>query len=163
MTTPSHHYLEGNFGPVHEEITAVDLPVTGTIPAELDGRLLRNGPNPIGAQDPATYHWFTGDGMVHGAAAARRRGRVVPQPVGAQPRGRRRARRAGPAVAVPGRRADLRGQHQRGRASPGTTFAIVEAGAPPIELTDELETVGPSNFSGTLEHPFSAHPKRRPA
>ena len=66
MTAPSHHYLEGNFGPVTEEITAVDLPVTGTIPAELDGRLLRNGPNPIEPQDPATYHWFTGDGMVHG-------------------------------------------------------------------------------------------------
>jgi carotenoid cleavage dioxygenase-like enzyme len=45
----------------------------------------------------------------------------------------------------------------------GRTFAIVEAGSPPIELTDELETVGPSNFAGTLEHPFSAHPKRDPA
>ena len=44
----------------------------------------------------------------------------------------------------------------------GKTFAIVEAGAPPIELTDELDTIGPSNFSGTLEHPFSAHPKRDP-
>ena len=35
-------------------------------PAELDGSYLRNGPNPIGAQDPDAYHWFTGDGMVHG-------------------------------------------------------------------------------------------------
>ena len=33
---------------------------------------------------------------------------------------------------------------------------------PPVELTDELETIGPSNFSGTLEHPFSAHPKHDP-
>ena len=37
---------------MHEEITAVDLPVTGTIPAELDGRFLRNGPNPIGDAGP---------------------------------------------------------------------------------------------------------------
>ncbi len=63
---PEHNYLEGNFGPVHEEITAIDLPVTGTVPAELDGRFLRNGPNPISAPDPEKYHWFTGDGMVHG-------------------------------------------------------------------------------------------------
>ena len=66
MSVPSHRYLEGNFGPVHEELTAADLPVTGTIPAELDGRLIRNGPNPITEQDPETYHWFTGTGMVHG-------------------------------------------------------------------------------------------------
>jgi carotenoid cleavage dioxygenase len=44
----------------------------------------------------------------------------------------------------------------------GRTYAIVEAGAPPIELTDELETIGPSNFFGTLDQVFSAHPKRDP-
>ena len=48
-------------------MTAYDLKVTGTIPAELeDGRLLRVGPNPIDPQDPVTYNWFTGNGMVHG-------------------------------------------------------------------------------------------------
>jgi carotenoid cleavage dioxygenase len=30
---------------------------------------MRIGPNPIEA-DPASYHWFTGDGMVHGLAIA---------------------------------------------------------------------------------------------
>src|SRR2546423_15398050 len=60
-----NRYLAGNFGPVSEEVTAVDLPVTGTIPDFLSGRYLRNGPNPIDT-DPATYHWFTGFGMVHG-------------------------------------------------------------------------------------------------
>ena len=38
-----NHYLSGNFGPVADELTAFDLPVTGTIPAELEGRWLRNG------------------------------------------------------------------------------------------------------------------------
>ena len=61
-----NRYLEGNFAPVHEEITATDLEVTGTIPDQLDGRYLRNGPNPVVAPDPATYHWFLGSGMVHG-------------------------------------------------------------------------------------------------
>jgi len=59
-------YLEGNYAPVRRECTITELVVTGTIPAHLDGRYLRNGPNPIGEVDPDTYHWFTGDGMVHG-------------------------------------------------------------------------------------------------
>ena len=66
MTTITSQWLTGNFGPVTEEVTAVDLAVTGTIPDGLDGRYLRNGPNPRGEVDPASYHWFTGDGMVHG-------------------------------------------------------------------------------------------------
>ena len=44
MTNP---YLEGNFGPVVEEVTALDLAVTGTLPAELDGSYLRNGPEAL--------------------------------------------------------------------------------------------------------------------
>jgi carotenoid cleavage dioxygenase len=61
-----NRYLEGNYAPVQEEVTAFDLPVIGALPAELNGRYLRNGPNPVTAPDPASYHWFTGDGMVHG-------------------------------------------------------------------------------------------------
>ena len=48
-------------------------------------------------------------------------------------------------------------------AHAGTTFAIVEAGGLPVELTDELETVARSDFGGTLRAPFTAHPKRDPA
>ena len=59
-------YLRDNYGPVRTEETVTDLPVTGTLPDSLNGRYLRNGPNPIGTPDPATYHWFTGEGMVHG-------------------------------------------------------------------------------------------------
>src|SRR4051812_42107306 len=65
-TSTTNRYLEDNFAPVHEETTAFDLPVTGRIPAELDGRYLRNGPNPVGPVDPAPHHWFIGTGMVHG-------------------------------------------------------------------------------------------------
>ena len=162
MTTPSHHYLEGNFGPVHEEVTAVDLPVTGTIPAELDGRLLRNGPNPIGTRtrrpttgSPATA-WSTACGSGTGRPSGTATGGC------AAPRWRPRSASPHP----PSPYADdvqLFAANTNVVSIAGKTFAIVEAGAPPVELTDELETVGPSNFSGTLEHPFSAHPKRRPA
>ncbi|HLI02497.1 MAG TPA: carotenoid oxygenase family protein, partial [Acidimicrobiales bacterium] len=58
-------YLVDNYAPVTDERTTVDLPVTGRLPEELDGRYLRNGPNPL-SPEPATYHWFTGEGMVHG-------------------------------------------------------------------------------------------------
>ena len=44
----------------------------------------------------------------------------------------------------------------------GRTFAIVEAGARPYELTDELETIGPCDFDGSLAGGYTAHPKRDP-
>ena len=65
MPPANKRFLEGPFAPVTEEITAFDLPVTGQVPAELNGRYLRNGPNPLGLDDP-NYHWFLGTGMVHG-------------------------------------------------------------------------------------------------
>lgn len=49
------HFLAGSFAPVAEEITAFDLPVTGRIPADLSGRYLRNGPNPMGLDDPGQH------------------------------------------------------------------------------------------------------------
>ena len=58
-------YLEGVYAPVDDEIDAVDLAVTGVIPAALDGTFLRNGPNPMFAPK-GRYHLFDGDGMVHG-------------------------------------------------------------------------------------------------
>ena len=59
-------FLLGNYGPVATECTEEHLAVTGAVPPELAGRYLRTGPNPYGAADPEKYHWFIGDGMVHG-------------------------------------------------------------------------------------------------
>ena len=64
--TVTNSYLQGNYAPVSTEETVTDLAVTGALPHALNGRYLRNGPNPIAPPDAATYHWFTGDGMVHG-------------------------------------------------------------------------------------------------
>ena len=59
-------YLHGPYMPVVSEITAVDLPVLqGEVPKDLYGAYLRQGPNPVFAPRGA-YHWFDGDGMVHG-------------------------------------------------------------------------------------------------
>jgi carotenoid cleavage dioxygenase len=59
-------YLAGNFAPVRSE-DDFDLKVKGEVPRELRGALFRTGPNPqFEPRSPESYHWFTGDGMIHG-------------------------------------------------------------------------------------------------
>jgi carotenoid cleavage dioxygenase-like enzyme len=58
-------FLAGNFAPVRSE-DDWELKVTGEIPKDLHGALYRNGPNPQFEPRDANYHWFTGDGMIHG-------------------------------------------------------------------------------------------------
>jgi carotenoid cleavage dioxygenase-like enzyme len=164
MTTLTNPYLEGNFAPVKEELTAgpADLKVTGTIPAELNGRFLRNGPNPVLSPDPATYHWFSGDGMVHGIAlkdgqAQWYRNRWVRSAAVAQALGEEPRRGS---AEVHGGMDFAANTNVIGHA--GRTYAIVEAGGRPYELTNELETVGPCDFGGTLDGGYTAHPKRDP-
>ncbi|XP_024025901.1 carotenoid 9,10(9',10')-cleavage dioxygenase 1 [Morus notabilis] len=61
-----HHYLSGNFAPVPDETPpTVDLPVSGYLPECLNGEFVRVGPNPK-FSPVAGYHWFDGDGMIHG-------------------------------------------------------------------------------------------------
>jgi carotenoid cleavage dioxygenase len=152
-------YLEGNFGPVSQEVTSFDLRVTGEIPRELRGRLLRIGPNPVDVPDPAKYHWFTGNGMVHGLRL--RDGRAEWY--------RNRWVRDDEVTAAKGLPTTPGPRHGMGSVAntnvighAGRTWAIVEAGGLPVELTDDLETVAYSNFAGTLPGSFTAHPKRDP-
>lgn len=158
--TETPRWASGRYAPVHEELTALDLPVIGRLPAELDGRYLRNGPNPMGPVDPVTGHWFVGDGMVHGIRL--RDGRAewyrnrwvrssaVSEALGEEP--------------APGERhggMDTANTNVIGLA--GKTFAIVEAGGRPVELSDELATICHSDLGGTLPHGYTAHPKVDPA
>jgi carotenoid cleavage dioxygenase len=160
MTTVENRYLVGNYGPVAAEVTALELPVTGTLPHVLCGRYLRNGPNPVGSPEPSTYHWFTGDGMVHGirirdGRAEWYRNRYVRSAMVAAALGE--PEHPGPVHAEMDFAANTNVVGHAGR-----TFAIVEAGARPYELTYELDTVGPSDFGGTLPGGYTAHPKRDP-
>ncbi len=154
-------YLSGAAAPVTEEITAFDLDVIGAIPAELDGRWLRNGPNPISTVDPRTHHWFLGDGMVHGlrlrgGKAEWYRNRWVRADHVADVLGEERP--GGPGF---GGRTE-HGPNTNVGTFAGKTWAMVEAGGTPTELGYELETIGRNAFEGTLEGPFSAHPKYDP-
>jgi carotenoid cleavage dioxygenase-like enzyme len=149
-------FLQGSFEPVTEEVTAFDLPVTGTIPAGLSGRYLRNGPNPLGLDDP-NYHWFLGAGMVHGVRlrdgkAEWYRNRWVRSKAVAAARGE-----DWPGGPVHDNMDFAANTHVIGHG--GRTLATVEAGPLPYELTYELDTVGPCDFSGSLPGGFAAHTK----
>jgi carotenoid cleavage dioxygenase len=156
----TNRYLAGNYGPITEEVTAFDLPVIGELPADLCGRYLRNGPNPIGEVDPATHHWFMGDGMVHGirlngGRAEWYRNRYVGSAAVS-------AARQQPDIAGPNWSGTLGGANTNVGGFAGTTWAMVEAGGSPVELTYELDTVGRNDFFGTLPGAFTAHPKVDP-
>ena len=53
-------YLEGNFAPIADEVTATNLQVEGELPKELNGRYLRNGPNPIDQASQPNHYLFVG-------------------------------------------------------------------------------------------------------
>lgn len=153
--TDAHPYLTGIHTPMTEELTLEALRVEGDIPAALSGRYLRNGPNPALPPDPASYHWFTGAGMVHGIRIADGRAHwyrnrwvrgaeaceALGEPLPPGPRGDRN---------------DAPNTNVVGLA--GRTFAIVEAGGKPVELSDTLDSIAHNPFDGTLAGPYSAHP-----
>ena len=152
-------YLSGNFAPVSSEITSTDLQVIGEIPKELNGRYLRNGANPFADADATTYHWFLGDGMVHGIClrdgnAAWYRNRFVGSDNVQE--------RLGRPISGTNWGGGNFGPNTNVGGFAGTTWAMVEAGGTPVELTYELDTVARNGFFDTLPGPFTAHPKIDP-
>ncbi len=149
--TPSH--LRGNGRPVTEELTLTDLQVTGTIPAELDGRYLRTGANPLSG---TSAHPFLGDGMLHGVRlrdgqAQWYRNRYVQTPFIKNPDVN---------VLDPSVMMDMTyskaNTHIVGHAG---KFLALEEGHFPYVVDGDLGTVGPTDFGGVLKGSFTAHPK----
>jgi carotenoid cleavage dioxygenase-like enzyme len=150
---PASWWLQGNYRPVDTERDILNLRVEGTIPPELDGVYMRNGPNPVTGESP---HWFLGEGMLHGVrirngAAEWYRNRYVQTdllaapPAGgiAPPSGK--AHPANTAIALHGDR----------------IFATAESGLP-FEIDRELATHGWRDYDGKLMTPMTAHPKFDP-
>ncbi|MBO0864499.1 MAG: carotenoid oxygenase family protein [Mycobacterium sp.] len=144
-------FRTGNYAPVHDELTAFDLPVEGDIPAELNGWYLRNGPNPR----VAAGHWCVGDGMVHGVwlengRAAWYRNRWLRTESFEQP--------------LPLYNPDGTRNLHSSRANThvirhaGKTLALMEFSLP-YEINNELETLGAYDFGGKLADSMTAHPK----
>lgn len=165
-TTPTlNPFLSNNFAPVKEETKAEALKVIGELPLELSGMFVRNGPNP--QFDPiGEYHWFDGDGMLHGVrikdgkASYRNRyvrtnkyqvenqeGKAVwsgllepPQPD--NPHGR-----------------DVNTANTALVYHANHFYALWEGGAPYHIQLPELDTIGKQTFNSKLQSPFTAHPK----
>ena len=147
-------FLTGNYGPVAEEVTALDLAVTGALPPELTGRYVRIGPNPWPVPE-GPYHWFTGAGMVHGVRLEGGRASWY----------RNRWVRVGEDTPGP-----LPPMYDTSNtnvvAHAGRLLAMTE-GSMPYVLDEELETVERTNFAGAAPGSggvpsYTAHPKVDP-
>ncbi|MFF9154671.1 carotenoid oxygenase family protein [Streptomyces sp. NPDC014846] len=168
-------HLGGRFAPVTEEVDAVDLDITGELPAELDGVYLRNGPNPRFSPIGSYLYPLDGDGMIHGVwlteGRARYRNRFVRTPA---MRAEERAGRAlwgglqslimpgpdevGPELAnTPKPLPDINVVRHAGRL-----LALAESDCP-FRLGPGLDTLGKETFGGGLPAGITAHPKIDPA
>lgn len=149
-TTP--WYLKGNYAPVADEITAVDLPVTGTIPPAIAGRYLRNGSNP---KSGSAGHWFFGDGMIHGVRLEGGRAHWYKNRYVRTTKYERDLDSMDPdAMFDP--TASAANTHVLAHA--GRIWAL-EEGHFPYELSPDLDTLGCEDFGGRLSTAFTAHPK----
>ncbi|MYK29720.1 MAG: carotenoid oxygenase family protein, partial [Gammaproteobacteria bacterium] len=149
--TPIH--LRGNGRPITEERTLTALKVTGTIPAELDGRFVRNGANPFTG---TSSHPFFGDGMLHGVRlrdgrAEWYRNRYVQTPFIDNP-----ATDILDPTVLMDMKSSKANTHVIGHA--GKILAL-EEGHFPYVVDGELGTVGATDFDGVLNGSFTAHPK----
>lgn len=165
MAAPENPFLQGNFAPIAEETVVESLDVTGELPSDLDGSYVRNGPNP---QFPprGLYHWFDGDGMLHGtrieAGRASYRNRWI------RTAGFERERREGRAIwsgLFEPPDFDNPDGPIKNTGNTALTFhdgrllALWEAGPPHAIRVPGLETVGTHDYDGKLTFPFTAHPK----
>jgi carotenoid cleavage dioxygenase-like enzyme len=164
-------YLDGPYAPVHAEHTVEDLTVVaGELPSDIDGLFVRNGSNPA-FDPPGRYHWFDGDGMVHGVrfgnGSASYRNRWVRTAGLVADRHAGRARLGGileqPDFSVPGGPFKDTGNTDL-VAHAGRLFALWWLSGAAHEIDPEtLETRGACDFGGTLPVSMNAHPKVDPA
>lgn len=144
-------HMCGNYAPVMNEVDAVDLPIIGKLPHELNGRYFRNGANPMHGPTP---HWFAGDGMIHGirlldGQAKWYRNRLV------RTKALAGADRMDALTGTFDLSVGLANTHIVRHA--GRILAL-EEGSLPNEMSTELDTMGPYDFDGKLATPMTAHP-----
>ncbi|WP_131827473.1 carotenoid oxygenase family protein, partial [Moorena producens] len=180
MTAPSavtnssnQPFLTGQFTPVSKEIDVASCKVTGEIPQELRGKFIQNGPNPK-FEPLGRYHMFDGDGMLHsidfqdGAISYKNRWIRTPMFQAEEKAGR--ALYPGLAEIM-----NFPGPELVGDAGPiknpantnivryaGKLLALYETGMP-VEVTDDLDTLGIRDFDGKLPCGVTAHPRIDPA
>ncbi|MBX3694126.1 MAG: carotenoid oxygenase family protein [Steroidobacteraceae bacterium] len=172
-------YLHGPYTPVVSEVTAVDLEVVhGEIPDDLYGAYMRNGPNPV-FEPKGLYHWFDGDGMVHGVYFRNGRASYVRKWIWTRALraeiARGRAELAG--VMGPFDLARVQGPLEQAvnpdycKDTANTTLTLhngrllaqwYNAGRPCALDPLTLETIGEESFGGAIGGTLNAHPKVDP-
>ena len=143
-----------NFLPVSEEVTETDLAVEGTLPPDLNGLYVRNGPNPW---QGSTDHFFMGDGMLHGVRLERGEAkwysnRYVQTPLLYKEPG---LLLSPPALADNMSNVSL-------IYHGGKLLSLGEAGWAYEINPDDLSTRGVANYANKLQTAMTAHPKIDP-
>lgn len=165
MTTSVNPYLSDNFAPVGQEITAENLRVIGELPPDLNGMFIRNGPNPQ-FTPRGDYHWFDGDGMLHGVQIQKGKASYRNRYIRTQ--GFEIEQAAGQAIwtgllEVP--QADNPHGLFKNTANTalvwhgGRQLALWEGGEPYEIRVPDLATIGAYTYRGKLASAFTAHPK----
>src|SRR5580698_9838051 len=169
-------YLSGRFAPVGRETDAGDLLVEGTLPTDINGVFMRNGPNPKFPPLGSYTYPLEGDGMIHAVwisgGRARYRNRWV------QTSSLRAEERAGRALFGGVMTPAFPDQSLLGPdpdpgwpvkldafinvVRHGGRYLALEEGTPPYEITPELDTVGRYDFGGGLPLGICAHPRIDP-
>jgi carotenoid cleavage dioxygenase len=167
----AEEHLRGVFAPVDDELDVADLPVRGTLPPDLRGTYLRNGPNPQFPPIGEYTYPFDGDGMLHAVrfadGKARYRNRFIVTRDLAVERRAGRALYGGLLSPVTPDFPDADPDPVKNVsntsfvAHAGKVLSLWEGG-PPYELTDDLGTLGEYTFQGALPGAFTAHPKLDP-
>ncbi|CAL8463206.1 g2740 [Coccomyxa elongata] len=181
-------WMEGNYGPVSEEVVEADLPVEGVLPRALDGAYVRNGPNPP-HQPIGGHHWFDGDGMLHavrikdGKAAYSNAYVQTSRFKQEKKAGRPLIFRLGVMEGIPGllfyllqelkeKLGIVNTKDGTGSANTSVIFhdkqllALVESDLPYVVRVNNdahIETLERQTYGGHLQSPFTAHPKIDPA
>ncbi|MGK7888527.1 MAG: carotenoid oxygenase family protein [Leptolyngbyaceae cyanobacterium] len=166
--TTVNPFLQGNFAPIRHECEVTDLTVIGEIPPDLAGMFVRNGTNP--QFDPiGQYHWFDGDGMLHGVHL--QNGMVTYRNRYVQTRGFLKEREAQQAIWTgllePPQTDQSDGPSQNASNTAlvwhgGRLLSLWEGGDPHAMTLPDLTTLGPFTFEGKLQSAFTAHPKVDP-
>lgn len=149
--------IDLNFGAaaaVLDEVDLVDLAVIGSIPEDLNGVLVRNGPNPLSGRFKGNdvLDWWPEDAMLHGISlydgrATSYRNRWA--------RTKRWADVYNPdaSLALLDTNPNVNVLHHAGEI-----LALSEGGAP-LAITAELETLGATRRHPGLKNGMTAHPK----
>lgn len=148
----------GALAGVSDEADLLDLPISGTLPTELDGMLIRNGPNPLNGrfEGDGVLNWWPEAAMLHavtlgGGRAVGYRNRWA--------RTRRWAEANGPTEAGEGLDTN---PNVNLVAHAGELLALAEGG-PPLRIDRDLRSLGPTTAHAVLAAGSSAHPKIDPA